>query len=82
MIQVYFNPSSEKVEGKYVFPLEEAAAVCGFEAFINDKHVIGRVEEKQKARKEYREAVEKGHGAYLMEEEAPVCRPCVVSVCP
>ena len=33
---------------------------------------IGEVKEKAKARKEYKEAVAKGHGAYLMEEETPV----------
>jgi hypothetical protein len=43
--------------------------VCGFEAFINDKHVIGTVKEKQQARREYTEAIAAGHGAYLMEAE-------------
>ena len=35
--------------------------------------ITGEVKEKAKARKEYKEAVAKGHGAYLMEEETPVC---------
>ena len=35
--------------------------------------MTGEVKEKAKARKEYKEAVAKGHGAYLMEEETPVC---------
>ena len=55
-----------------MFPLEEGAVVCGFEAFINGKHIVGEVKEKEKARKEYREAISQGHGAYLMEEEKPV----------
>ena len=38
---------------------------------------LGEVKEKAKARKEYKEAVAKGHGAYLMEEETPVsCSYC------
>jgi poly [ADP-ribose] polymerase 2/3/4 len=41
------------------------AAICAFEAYINDKHVIGKVREKKAARKQYNEAVQKGHGAYL-----------------
>jgi poly [ADP-ribose] polymerase len=47
--------------------------VCGFEAFINAKHVVGRVKEKEEARREYKAAVAAGHGAYLMDEseEAP-----------
>lgn len=26
-----------------MFPLSDSAAVCGFEAFINGKHVVGQV---------------------------------------
>ena len=43
--------------------------MCGFEAFINGKHIVGKVKEKEQARKEYKEAISKGHGAYLMEEQ-------------
>ncbi|XP_038058129.1 protein mono-ADP-ribosyltransferase PARP4-like [Patiria miniata] len=71
VIQAYRNNSSEPMEAKYVFPVDEAAAVCGFEAFINNKHVVGVVKEKEAAHQEYRKAVEEGHGAYLMDEEAP-----------
>ncbi|XP_076857919.1 protein mono-ADP-ribosyltransferase PARP4-like isoform X2 [Brachyhypopomus gauderio] len=70
ILQVYTNKSEVPIEAKYVFPLEETAAVCGFEAFINGKHVIGQVKEKEQARKEYKRAIEKGHGAYLMDQEA------------
>lgn len=57
-----------------MFPLDEAAAVCGFEAYINDKHIVGEVKEKETAHREYREAISQGHGAYLMDqdEETPV----------
>ncbi|XP_035378628.1 protein mono-ADP-ribosyltransferase PARP4-like, partial [Electrophorus electricus] len=71
IFQVYTNKSDILIEAKYVFPLEETAAVCGFEAFINGKHVVGKVKEKEQARKEYKQAIEKGHGAYLMDQEAP-----------
>ncbi|XP_046700923.1 protein mono-ADP-ribosyltransferase PARP4 isoform X2 [Silurus meridionalis] len=71
IFQTYTNTSSVPIEAKYVFPLEETAAVCGFEAFINGKHVIGKVKEKEQARKEYKQAIEKGHGAYLMDQDAP-----------
>lgn len=46
--------------------------VCGFEAFINGKHIVGQVKEKEQAHREYKEAISKGHGAYLMDEETPV----------
>lgn len=47
LFQEYTNPHSEPIEAKYVFPLDETAAVCGFEAYINDKHIVGQVKEKQ-----------------------------------
>ena len=48
--------------------------MCGFEAFINGKHIVGEVKEKEQAHREYKEAISKGHGAYLMDEdeETPV----------
>ena len=54
------------------FPFHSSLLVCGFEAFINGKHIIGEVKEKEQAHREYREAISKGHGAYLMDEETPV----------
>ncbi|XP_038059035.1 uncharacterized protein LOC119730290 isoform X2 [Patiria miniata] len=71
VLQVYANDSDFPIEAKYVFPLDGQAAVCGFEAFINDKHIVGEVKEKETAHKEYKEAISKGHGAYLMDEEKP-----------
>jgi hypothetical protein len=51
-----------------VFPQDENAVVCGLEVFVDGKHIVAKVKEKETARKEYREAKEKGHGAYLMEQ--------------
>ncbi|XP_070694423.1 protein mono-ADP-ribosyltransferase PARP4 [Pempheris klunzingeri] len=71
IFQKYTNLSSVPIEAKYVFPLDSSVAVCGFEAFINGKHVVGQVKEKETARREYRQAIERGHGAYLMDQDAP-----------
>ncbi|XP_078078208.1 protein mono-ADP-ribosyltransferase PARP4 isoform X2 [Mustelus asterias] len=68
IFQSYTNPSVFPIEAKYVFPLDDAAAVCGFEAFINGKHIIGQVKEKQQAHHEYQQAIKQGHGAYLMDQ--------------
>ncbi|PAA68613.1 hypothetical protein BOX15_Mlig032305g1, partial [Macrostomum lignano] len=70
LLQEFFNTGSSPVEARYVFPLSEGAAVCGFEAYIGAKRVVGVVKEKEKARREYREAVSAGKGAYLMEQAA------------
>ena len=72
VMQAYKNNSLYPIEAKYVFPLDDMAAVCGFEAFINSKHIVGVVKEKEQAHREYKEAISKGHGAYLMDEETPV----------
>ena len=74
MFQVYENHSNNAIEAKYVFPLGDLAVVVGFEAYINGKHIVGEVKEKEKAHKEYKEAISQGHGAYLMDqdEETPV----------
>nr|XP_020145872.1 poly [ADP-ribose] polymerase 4 [Microcebus murinus] len=71
VFQTYTNQSPVPIEAKYIFPLDEKAAVCGFEAFINGKHIVGEVKEKEEAQREYREAVSQGHGAYLMDQHAP-----------
>jgi poly [ADP-ribose] polymerase len=67
--QEYYNEEQISIEAKYIFPLDEQAAVCGFEAFINDKHIIGICKEKETAHREYKQAIEQGHGAYLMDQE-------------
>ncbi|CAN0561872.1 unnamed protein product [Rangifer tarandus platyrhynchus] len=71
VFQTYTNQSHVPIEAKYVFPLDDKAAVCGFEAFINGKHVVGEIKEKEAAQREYRVAISQGHGAYLMDQDAP-----------
>lgn len=61
--------SSTPIEAKYVFPLDDSSTICGFEAYINNKLIKGVVKEKEHAKREYREAIAKGHGAYLMHQE-------------
>lgn len=70
IFQEYENWSDEPIEAVYVFPLDDSAAVCGFEAFINDKHVVGVCKEKEQAHREYREAIQQKKGAYLMDQES------------
>ena len=51
-----------------MFPLDEQAAVCEFEAEIQGKRVVGVAKEKNQAKVEYDQAVSKGDGAYLLEQ--------------
>ena len=69
LIQRYRNDESEPIEAVYKFPLDDAAAVCGFEAAIDGRRVVARVEEREKAFQTYDEALAAGHGGYLLDEE-------------
>ncbi|XP_014646672.1 PREDICTED: poly [ADP-ribose] polymerase 4 [Ceratotherium simum simum] len=71
VFQTYTNQNHVPIEAKYIFPLDDKAAVCGFEAFINGKHIVGEIKEKEAAHREYRKAVSQGHGAYLMDQDSP-----------
>ncbi|VDI59028.1 poly [ADP-ribose] polymerase [Mytilus galloprovincialis] len=59
---------------------DDMAAVCGFEAFINGKHIVGEVKEKETAHKEYKKAISEGHGAYLMDQDEETPDVFTVSV--
>jgi Ca-activated chloride channel family protein len=69
--QRYQNREERPIEAVYVFPLEEGAAVCGFEAVIDGVRVVGEVQEKEKAFETYDNAMAEGHGAYLLDQERP-----------
>ena len=69
--QRYVNHEAQPIEAVYVFPLEEGAAVCGFEAIVDGTLVVGEVKEREKAFRDYDDAIERGHGAFLLDEERP-----------
>ncbi|CAG8486152.1 327_t:CDS:10 [Cetraspora pellucida] len=77
--QTYKNVEQNTIEAIYKFPLHEAAAVCGFEAEIDGKKKVkGIVKDAKQASKEYDEAIQQGHGAYLLEEQLPDVFQCSV----
>jgi Ca-activated chloride channel family protein len=69
--QRYVNQEENPIEAVYVFPLEEGSAVCGFEAVLDDTLIVGEVKEREEAFRLYDEAMEAGHGAFLLDEERP-----------
>ena len=69
--QTFMNRENRPVEAVYKFPLPEGSAICGFRAKIGDRTVIGKVADREKAFELYDEALMKGHGAYLLDEERP-----------
>ena len=67
--QQYRNLEQVPLEVVYTFPLDEGAAVCGFDATVDGVRYAGRVMERDEAFKTYDEALEAGHGGYLLDEE-------------
>ncbi len=67
--QSYRNRESVPLEVVYVFPLDEGAAVCGFEATVDGVRYVGRATEREEAFRQYDDALEAGHGAFLLDEE-------------
>jgi hypothetical protein len=66
--QSYRNREAVPLEVVHVFPLDEGAAVCGFEAAVDGVRYVGRATEREEAFKQYDDALEAGHGAFLLDD--------------
>ncbi|MBI5491261.1 MAG: VWA domain-containing protein [Deltaproteobacteria bacterium] len=69
--QRYRNDESVPVEAVYSFPLEEGAAVCAFEVEIDGKRIVAKAVEKEAAFEKYDDAMSRGHGAFLLDQDRP-----------
>ncbi len=69
--QVFHNPGEEYVEGIYVFPLPEKAAVDHLQMRIGERVIEGQVKEKTEARQVYEKARSEGKKAALVEQLRP-----------
>jgi len=69
--QHFDNPGSDHVEGVYVFPLPEKAAVDRLRVRIGSRTLEGRIREKGEARKTYEKAKAEGKKASLVEQQRP-----------
>jgi Ca-activated chloride channel family protein len=69
--QRYHNTENVPVEAVYSFPLDESCAVSGFEVEIGGKRIVGKIEEREQAFEKYDDAMAKGHGAFLVDQDRP-----------
>lgn len=67
--QQFYNQSAEFVEGKYVFPLPENAAVNAMTLRIGERVITGEIHEKQQAQQIYQQALQEGKHAGLVEQQ-------------
>lgn len=69
--QTFKNDSQNWVEGIYVFPLPEDAAVDRLRMVIGGRMIEGQIKEKMQAKKIYNTAKRAGKKASLVEQERP-----------
>src|SRR3954468_12699973 len=69
--QHFWNPSKEKIEAVYVFPLPNNAAVDDMTLKINDRTIKGLIKKRDEARAMYNAAKNAGHVAALLDQERP-----------
>lgn len=65
--QTFYNPNHTQMQGEYMFPLPEEAAINSFEMTMNGKMVKGELLEADKARGIYQEIVRRYLDPGLME---------------
>ena len=66
----YCNDTSNPLEVTFTFPLEESFAVVGLEAIIDGRKIKGEVQEKEKAREMYDDAIASGLSTAYAEEKS------------
>jgi Ca-activated chloride channel homolog len=72
--QEFTNPSEKKgdwLEGLYVFPLPETAAVDHLRMHVGDRIIEGHIKERAEAKKVYEKAKQEGKRTTLIEQERP-----------
>lgn len=69
--QTFKNPAEDWMEGIYVFPLPENAAVDHMKMKIGERIVEGEIKERQQAKKIYNKAKREGKKAALIDQERP-----------
>ncbi|MGH8166621.1 MAG: VIT domain-containing protein, partial [Woeseiaceae bacterium] len=67
--QRFRNDGTEWVEGIYVFPLPDTAAVDRLRMRVGERFIEGEIREKEDARKVYEQARESGQRAGLVEQQ-------------
>jgi Ca-activated chloride channel family protein len=71
VVQHFRNPLNQWIEGVYVFPLPESAAVDHMRMRAGQRVIEGEIREKEKARREFQQAAAEGKRASLVEQQRP-----------
>src|SRR5262245_57559528 len=71
LTQTFVNVHAEALEATYIFPLPDRAAVTRFRMEVSGRVVEGALKERGAARREYDQAIQRGHRGAITEEERP-----------
>ncbi len=71
VVQRFANPGDAWLEGVYVFPLPDMAAVDHLDMQIGQRRVEGRIQEKEQAKRTYARAKASGRKASLVSQDRP-----------
>ena len=66
--QTFYNPYDVPMEATYIFPLEAGVAVTDCHLLVGDRKIRADLQERSVARRRYRQAINAGHRAALLEE--------------
>ncbi|XP_012325644.2 von Willebrand factor A domain-containing protein 5A isoform X1 [Aotus nancymaae] len=66
----YENEEEVPLEAIFVFPMDEDSAVYSFEALVDGTKIVAELQDKMKARTNYKNAISQGHQAFLLEEDS------------
>ncbi|MCZ6830176.1 MAG: marine proteobacterial sortase target protein [Gammaproteobacteria bacterium] len=69
--QRFRNATDQWLEGVYVFPLPENAAVNQLRLVIGERVIVGEIKERAEAKKIYQQARREGKKASLVEQQRP-----------
>ncbi|MBZ5496658.1 MAG: VIT and VWA domain-containing protein [Acidobacteriia bacterium] len=69
--QQFVNPSTEKIEAVYTFPLPQNAAVDDMTLTVGNRIVRGHIKRREEAQAIYEAARSAGHVAGLLDQERP-----------
>src|SRR5687767_4495160 len=69
--QQFWNPSQEKIEAVYAFPLPHNSAVDDMTLHVGERTIRGLIKRREEAQKIYQQARQQGHVAALLDQERP-----------
>ena len=69
--QIYENQGSRPLHARYVFPASTRAAVYGMSMTVGNQRVVAKIEERERAKRDFDRAKEEGKSASLLEQDRP-----------